>query len=381
MKKSIFFFASALLVLATAGCRKHSIDQPVAADPKTEKIDFPVSANDDLASLGRVLFYDKNLSHNNSVSCASCHQQSKAFCDQQQFSTGLEGHKTPRNSPSIFARQGRMFWDARARSMTDLSLMPVKNHVEMKMPDLRALCQKLSGMEYYRSLFEQAFGTADIDSNRIQLAMGEFLRNFDFSDNKFRRSRLNLARLNASEELGRELFFGKAGCINCHTIIDERVPDRGYGRTDLSETFNIGLDEVYNDRGVGEVTGSASDYGMFLLPVLLNVEHTAPYMHDGRFRTLEEVVEHYNSGVKNHPNLSMHLRDLSKYPDTHRDQVFIMLDKNRDNMLDASESESVPPKRLNLSHDEKRCLVAFLKTLTDDRIFTDKRFSDPFAAK
>ncbi|MBL7933690.1 MAG: hypothetical protein JNL60_17435 [Bacteroidia bacterium] len=398
MKTKVTFSLAFLIVIAVViiSCKKDNN----TSDDSTNYSDTPVlpanpenyraSSNDNLATLGRVLFYDKNLSLNNSVSCASCHQQSKAFCDNLQFSVGLENVKTPRNSPSIFGKQGRVFWDGRANSMLDLSLRPVKNHVEMRFENLDALAQKISKTSYYPELFKKAFGVnAEIDSIRIQMALSEFLKNFDFSNNKFARSEKGEESLNASEQLGKNLFFGKARCSNCHHVESNRnVPfgdslgfgGGGYGFTD--ESHNIGLDEVYTDNGVGAVSNRLEDNGAFMVPALLNVEYTAPYMHDGRFKTLEEVVEHYNSGVKNHPNLDVFLRNIDLNMSDVELSIFITkLDVNQNGMLESSELAGLEPVRLGLTAAEKRGLVDFLKTLSDPGIFRERKFSNPFAVK
>jgi cytochrome c peroxidase len=393
-KKIIFFAALAALIVAIS-CKKPS---PAATSETTQ--DWPVlpstpdnyrvSSNDNAAALGRVLFYDKNLSLNNSVSCSSCHQQSKAFCDNKQFSTGLMDGQTPRNSPSLFAKTGRMFWDGRADGITDLVIRPIKNHVEMRFDNISSLSDKLSKIDYYPALFQKAFGTERIDSTRIQMALSEFLKNFDFSNNKFARSQNNLEALTATEEIGRLVFFGKGHCSNCHHIEAARNPifpgdtifenpGGGYGFT--NESFNIGLDVVYKDKGLGAISGNSSQDGQFMVPALLNVEFTAPYMHDGRFKTLEEVVEHYNSGIKNNPNLDAELRDFSAFENMSEAELIKKFDLNHNGMIEDSEIPQVSPVRLGLTDAEKRGLVAFLKTLSDPAIFTDHKFSNPFAVK
>lgn len=346
--------------------------------------DYQNSINDRLATLGRVLFYDKNLSLNNSVSCGSCHLQSKAFCDNLTASVGLEDQKTSRNTPSIFAKGGRMFWDGRASNFGNLALRPVKNHVEMKFDDLNALCEKLAKTSYYPALFEKAYGNAGIDSNRIAEALTEFLVNFNFSGNKFNTSIQNPAILNASEKLGKEIFFGRGQCDNCHhlntaiTLVPGGI-NSGYGFTDME--FNIGLDQIYQDNGVGEITKNTEDEGKFMVPVLLNVEYTAPYMHDGRFKTLEEVVEHYNSNIKNHPNLDVNLRDIDHIQNMSESDILALLDANHNGEIELSEIRNIPPRKLNLNSAEKKGLVDFLKTLSDASIFTNKKFSTPFVKK
>jgi cytochrome c peroxidase len=402
-KSSLIILTLALIVVVIVSCRKSLPDvnqtqESFSATPNlpSEPYDYRASKNDNIATLGRVLFYDKNLSRNNSVACASCHQQDKAFCDNMQFSTGLEDMKTRRNSPSIFARTGRMFWDGRANGIQDLVLKPVKNHVEMKFENLQSLADKISRIEYYPDLFKKAFGSAEIDTIRIQKALAEFVTNFDFSNNKFGRSRRNIEKLTASEQLGQDLFFGKARCSNCHhvesnivipidTLFDPSPGSGGYGSTDEHPAeapgVNIGLDRVYADNGSGELSNDPGDNGKFVLPVLLNVEYTSPYMHDGRFKTLDEVVEHYNSGIQDHPNLDFRLRDLSSFGNMDINQIQSKLDKNHNGLVESSEMTGLKPTRLNLSVNEKKNLVDFLKTLSDPSILREVKFSNPFAVK
>lgn len=393
MKTKIISLTSLLCLslLIVFSCKKMSdlsTDEQYSASPQLPSTpdNYMISTNDHLAALGRVLFYDKALSLNNSVSCASCHEQEKAFCDNLRFSTGLEDIKTSRNTPSIFAKSSPMFWDGRANSMLDLTLRPVKNHVEMKFENLEALVSKLKNISYYPPLFAKAFyNSAGIDSSRIKSALAEFLKNFNFTDNKFNQSNTNQNTLNASEKLGKSVFFNKGKCFNCHHIEGQTIinpgqpPSTGYGST--NGFFNIGLDETSIDKGIGAISKRASDDGKFMIPALINVEYTAPYMHDGRFNTLEEVVEHYNSGIKNHPNLDFELRDLSTFGNMSLNEILIILDKNHNFILEQSELASLPPVRLGLSNAEKKGLVDFLKTLSDHSILTNKMFSNPFLLK
>ena len=376
MKNKIILLTFLLVGLMLA-CKKMEVEEPenYSSTPilPATPYSYPNSISDNVATLGRVLFYDKNLSLNNSISCASCHQQAKGFCDNQQFSTGLEDLKTKRNSPSIFAKQGRMFWDGRAGGISNLVLRPIKNHIEMKFEDLDKLATKLSKISYYGNLFTAAFGSPEVDSTKIQNALSSFIANFTFSNNKFTQSLSNPQALNASENIGKTVFFGKGKCSNCHHLTGSL---NGYGFTD--DAFNIGLDAVYNDKGVGGITNNSSDDGKFMVPTLLNVEYTAPYMHDGRFNTLEAVVEHYNSGVKSHPNLDFTLHETGSIANMTQQELLQQFDTNHDGIISESEISSLPSQQLNLSVSEKKSLVDFLKTLSDGSILTDKRFKNPF---
>lgn len=387
MKTRITFSAFILLAVLLIACRKNNT---IADDKQSSQLqlseqadDYPRSTNDHLAALGRVLFYDKNLSLNNSVSCSSCHDQAKAFCDGKRFSSGLINTQTNRNAPSIFFRSGRLFWDARAANMESLVLKPVQNHVEMRIEDLSQLAKKISLISYYPSLFKKAFGSPSVDTIKIQLAMTEFMKNFTFNANRFVRSVDRKEPLETIEELGKEIFFGKARCSSCHTLKDDGTGNNGGGYGGGSNVlpraeFNIGLDAEYQDKGVGELSGVPEDYGKFNIPLLFNVEYTAPYMHDGRFNTLEEVVEHYNSGVKTHPNLDIRLREIGDLMKLNNAELLTALDKNGNNKIDNWEMSSYEAVKLNLTSFEKKALVAFLKTLSDPRILTDKKFSNPF---
>lgn len=384
MKTWIYLIA--LTGLLTVACKKEQPESAVTSDGyfklPEKAYDYPVSANDHVATLGRVLFYDKNLSHNNSISCGSCHQQANAFCDNQRSSVGLSGVHSTRNTPGIFNKRTRAFWDGRAKGFSELALMPAANHFEMGIKDFDELSVRLQKLPYYQTLVKKAFGDSYIDSTRLNQALAEFLNNFMFSNNKFRRSMLGTEALSATESLGKDLFFGKAGCFNCHNvqIMDPAATSPYSSGFDFSFiAFNIGLESDYADKGVSAITGETKDKGKFMIPSLMNVEYTWPYMHDGRFNTLEEVVEHYNSGIKDHPCLDIRLRDLSAFPPyTSPDEVMRQVDKNANGMLEPEESSIVPPQKLNLTASEKRQLVAFLKTLSDPGIKTDVRFASPF---
>ncbi len=312
------------------------------------------------ATLGRVLFYDKALSLNNTIACASCHEQESGFSDPNMFSTGFEGGLTGRNSMGLtnarYYARGSFFWDERAATLEDQVLMPIQDHVEMGM-NLEDLTEKLSQLEYYPELFEQAFGDSEVSSDRISLALAQFIRSMVSYQSKYDEGlrtsppgmnpgNVNFSNFTASENLGKALFFSRrTNCAACHGSINFVAP----------RPFNNGLDLVSEDNGVGVITRDRREEALFKVNSLRNIEMTAPYMHDGRFATLEQVIEHYNSGIQAHPNLSPQLR------------------------LPGNEGpNNVQPIRMNLSEEEKRALVDFLKTLTDQSFLQDERFSDPF---
>lgn len=303
------------------------------------------------ATLGRVLFYDKILSANNMISCSSCHLQEAGFSDPDQFSTGFEGGLTGRNSMGIsnamYYENGHFFWDERAETLEEQVLMPIQDETEMGLT-LTELISKVEEQPYYPVLFEQVYGDDNVTPDRIAKALAQFVRSIVSYQSKYDIGRAqvndpnqNFPNYSDIENLGKNIFLGGRGdCARCHTS-DLFVGD---------EARNNGLDAVLTDLGLGDVTGNPNDNGKFKVGSLRNIELTAPYMHDGRFATLEEVVEHYDSGIEASATL--------------------------DNRLQQRNSNA--PRRLNLSDREKEALVEFLKTLTDNQLITDGKFSSPF---
>jgi cytochrome c peroxidase len=308
-----------------------------------------------------VLFYDKKLSLNNSTACATCHKQELAFTDNKRLSDGFMGGLTRRHSMSLNniayvdagggggGRAGApvvqgFFWDTRAATLEIQALMPIQDKTEMGMT-LDSLTKRLGQTDYYKPLFASAFGTPDVTSDRIAKALAQFVRSLITYRSKFDIGlQTNFQNFTGQENRGRAIFNGRDGnCASCH----------GTRQLIMDRPENNGLDAASTtDLGLAEVTGNARDAGRFRVPSLRNIELTAPYMHDGRLLTLEEVVEHYNSGVQPHPNLSNQLR---------------------------ANGQANTPRRLNLSTADKQALVAFLKTLTDAEFIRDTRFSNPFA--
>ena len=304
------------------------------------------------ATLGRVLFYDTQLSLNNTVSCASCHQANNGFSDPLAFSVGFEGGETGRHSMNLinarYYAPEHFFWDGRAETLEDQVLMPIQDEVEMGMT-LDSLMARLQTLDYYPDLFEEAFGTQDIDEDRVSRALAQFVRSIVSYQSPYDIAVAatqgpptgDLVGFTDEENLGKQIFEDptRGACGACHGTPVQIAP----------APRSNGLDANPTDIGFGEVTGDLTDYGLFKTPSLRSIELTAPYMHDGRFATLEEVIEHYNSGVQNHANLSPPLRLANG-------QI----------------------RRLNLTQDEKDALKAFLLTLTDHTLATEERFGDPF---
>jgi cytochrome c peroxidase len=334
----------------------------------TDNTANPISNNG--ATLGRVLFYDKKLSLNNSVACASCHLQEKAFADDKQFSVGFQGMKTTRNASTIVNADltKSFFWDMRANSLEDLSLQPVRNHIEMGIEDMDKLAIKLAKVPYYTDLFEKAFGAKDINGEKISKAMAQFLRSMVTYRSKFDEAKKsNFGTFTTEENRGMELFTKKLHCNNCHG------GDNFNESVDGEQAFNIGLDAEYADNGVGQLNSDKKKNGVFKIPSLRNIALTAPYMHDGRFASLDAVASHYNN-LQNHPNLTVNLR------------TFTWEGNGGGSNSGGSTGWSNAPVNsslniitpLQLTEKDQKALVAFLKTLTDESLTKDVRFSNPF---
>ena len=291
------------------------------------------------ATLGRVLFYDKRLSVNDTISCGSCHRQATGFDDPARFSVGFQGGRTPRHSMALanarYYTRGRFFWDERAATLEAQVLQPIQDSVEMGMT-LPQLTAKLGAVDFYGPLFTAAFGDPTVTSDRIARALAQFVRSIVSYRSKFDSAFVNGApnfqgTFTPAELQGQQLFTGRGRCALCHTSI-AHVGDG---------LRNNGLDLATVDAGAGNAR--------FKVPSLRNIAVRAPHMHDGRFATLREVIDFYDNGVQPHPNLDPRLV-----------------------------GPGGTPLRLNLTPVEKDALEAFMRTLTDDALLTDIKFSDPF---
>ena len=248
-------------------------------------------------ALGKKLFFDPILSGNNTQACADCHAPENAFSDTSRFSDGIDGSLGKRNSMPLFNLawnyDEKFFWDGNAFSLEQQAFIPVTDPLEMKStwPEVE---QKLQQHPEYPLLFEQAFSTSKIDSTLVVKAIAQFERTLISANSKFDKFLLGKIELSPEELNGFNVFMdeAKGDCFHCHGS------DKNPLWTD-NAFHNNGLDEIFKDLGLGAITGDPADNGKFKSPSLRNLVFTAPYMHDGRFNTLEEVIDHYSEGLKN----------------------------------------------------------------------------------
>lgn len=287
--------------------------------------------------LGRRLFYDPILSADSTQACASCHRLGQAFSEPQRFSIGIDGIEGTRNAPQLTnaAWLTTAFWDGRVGSLEEQALQPVENPIEMH-ETWGNVVSKLQARLEYPDLFGHAFGTDQISRDLVVKAIAQFERTFVSGNSKYDRFLRGELQLSAEEERGFTLFFNEKGdCFHCHGSL-----------LGTDHSFrNVGLDSVFTDMGRGDRTGNPNDMGKFKVPTLRNVELTAPYTHDGRFQTLEEVVNHYNSGGQASATVDALIR------------VGVGLGLTQQDMDD---------------------IVAFLKTFTDPDFVNNPDLSNPF---
>ena len=314
------------------------------------------------ATLGRVLFYEKKLSANGSVSCASCHQQNTGFSDQERFSIGFEGGLTRRHSMGLtnarFYQTGKFFWDERASSLEEQVLMPFQDETEMGL-NLEEVVEIINDQPYSAQLFTDAFGDATVDIDRVSKSLAQFIRSMVSVNSKYDQGRAqvntpldNFPNFTEEENLGKRLFNAQnlvaPSCNSCHLSEAFVAPLLAPNGTTIGT--NNGLDANSNvDAGIFESTGVNGHRGKFKVPSLRNIAVRAPFMHDGRFNSLEEVIDHYSIGIQAHPTLQPFLRD-----------------------------DFGQPIKYNFTQEEKESIVAFLNTLTDQEFLSDEKFSDPF---
>jgi len=320
-----------------------------------------IRENNNRATLGRVLFYDETLSLDRKVSCGTCHNPQQAFTENRRFSQGVGEVITKRNTLALATTlsfkisynpidptlsRAKFSWDDSAASLPEQVKIAFRKENEMNI-DEEEIKVRIAESPFYEVLFEKAFGDTEVNSDRIAEAITAFIDAISSVNSKFDEGLEHSLHFsidndfyNFTEEENRGKSLYNANCASCHT------PKHSFT---VKPTANNGLQKSYADKGIGGRIGKSELYGVFKIPFLRNIELTAPYMHDGRFETLEEVVDHYSDGVADHPNLSAELRN-----------------------------EDGTPKRLNLNEYDRNALVAYLKTLTDQSLSSDERFADPF---
>jgi cytochrome c peroxidase len=365
------FWASLLVgaALSLGGCQTNGSEpidpQPAAPTPYTLTVPagFPtpvIPADNPLTNegvaLGRMLFYEKALSSTGTMSCGSCHQQSKAFTDGLAKAVGVDGVVNPRGSMSLanVMWSTTLTWDGAFSTLDTQAKHPIENPIELHQP-LTVGVSKLQATSTYPPLFLAAFGTRTITADMVLKALTQFERTLISSNSRYDKFNANNRQGFTPDELaGLKLYSTHittgsargAECFHCHTM---PLMSSNYA----AQFFNNGLDLTFSDPGRGGVTGLPTDRGKFVAPTLRNITLTAPYMHDGRFTTLEQVLDHYSDHVQ-------------------------MASPGLDNNLVEGINNRPFGTHMDLTATEKRQVIAFLKTLTDSTFVSDKRFSSPF---
>jgi len=252
-------------------------------------------------ALGKKLFFDTILSGDETQSCASCHDPKKSFTDQQQFSNGVNDNLGTRNAMPLFNLawnfDERFAWDGKEFSLEKQALEPVSNPIEMH-GNWENITKKLQNNLEYKDLFLRAFGTSIIDSTLVTKAIAQFERTLISGNSKFDKYLRGEINLTPEEQNGFDVFMdeSKGDCFHCHGSDNNPIWSD-------NKFHNNGLDNVFVDLGLGKITGDPKDNGKFKSPSIRNLAFTAPYMHDGRFATLEEVINHYSEGLKRSPTI------------------------------------------------------------------------------
>lgn len=363
MKKHILLLAVGLwaLLVLFGSCKPDEEPDIVTFDDTPYALEIgdfpspPIASDNPLTvegvELGRMLFYEPNLSKDGSQSCSSCHLQEYGFSDSARFSLGVEGLRGGRQAMAtvnLAWNDNAFFWDGRAHLLRDQVILPIQDPLEMN-ETLQNVVDKLNEEQMYKDQFVRAFGDDEITWERVGLALEQFGNSIVSVNSKYDQYEAGTATLTASEDRGRVLFFAEynpffpdvsgADCQHCHS-----------GKNfENDEYLNNGLDTDadFTDLGREDVTMDPADRAKFKVPTLRNIEVTAPYMHDGRFNTLEEVVEHYDNGIHASSTLD------------------VTLDNTRGTGL-------------MLSTQDKADLVAFLKTFTDQNTLSDPKYASPF---
>ena len=353
------YFYILLLTLFIVSCSKDSTEGPYVNTPTASPLQIPQLFQDLILDpvipsnnpqteegvfLGKKLFFDPILSADNTLACAGCHGVPNAFSDNTRFSDGVDGIFGRRNAMPLFNLawnyDNKFFWDGRDSGLEKQAFEPITNPIEMH-TTWDAVTEKLQQHSEYPELFSAAFGTMDIDSVLVSRAIAQFERTLISANSKFDKHLLGTATLSPAEVNGFNVFMDetKGDCFHCHGS------DSNPLWTD-NKFHNNGLDTTFTDRGLGRVTGDPADNGKFRSPSLRNLAFTAPYMHDGRFETIEDVINHYSNGLQNSPTIDPLMKKVNL-------------------------------GGVRLSPKEKADLKAFLLTLSDQEFIRNPDFSNP----
>jgi len=335
-----------VLLLALAACNAPGSGRqkiPESFPPMLVPADNPTT-NAGIA-LGRMLFYDPILSADSTVSCSSCHKQQYAFADAARFSAGIDGQLGVRNAPSLanvgFYRKG-LFWDGRAAGLEEQSLHPISSAGEMG-SDWPSVISRLNQNSQYQKAFRRAFGDKPITPQRIARALAQFERQLVSYRSRYDQFVAGKVAFNEQELRGLSIFFDASPtlpngeCSHCHA--DPLFTNHAYHNGGVEAVTDL---EDLKDPGRAAFTGKYYDRGRFRVPSLRNLGFTSPYMHNGQFADLFEVLQHYNNGGNPQVNVSPNIRSL------------------------------------HLSQRDKEDLLAFLKTLDDESLITEPKLSNPF---
>ena len=331
----------------------YNLDIPPFFPPMDIPADNPLT--DEGVRLGRLLFWETALSEDSTMSCGSCHLPNQSFSDPQRYSTGVTGAIGNRNAMALInlGWSSSFFWDGRSATLEEQILDPIPHPSEMNLPwrDAEDRLQNDGSDLNYPQLFFDAFGTTEITSDLVVKAIAQFVRTMVSADSKFDRWRRGEVDLTDSEYRGYQMFLREGGdpevvsggqfgadCFHCHGEAGLQFTDHLFHNNGLDASFS-------EDPGRVNVTGNPLDSGLFRTPTLRNVALSAPYMHDGRFQTLEQVIEHYNTGG----TPSSTIDPFMKYQDG----------------------------GLDLAPSQKADLLAFLHTLTDTIFVQNPSFQDP----
>lgn len=328
---------------------EYKLDAPIYFGERNFSNNNPLTAEG--INLGRHLFYEKALSLDSSISCSSCHLQKFGFSDTARFSKGVHNKITTRKSMGLsnLAWQTKFFWDGRATSLEMQALAPIEAENEMNL-DKNEAANRLNQSSFYKDLFNKAFNTSKVTPELIAKAIAQFERTIVSGNSKYDLYKQGKASLSTSELRGEQLFFTHpepsnnlrgGNCGDCHSG----------ALTSNNQFSNNGLDSTPSDIGLEKITNDSNDKGKFKIVSLRNIALHPPFMHDGRFNSLEEVLDHYNEHIQSSPTLDPQITQASN---------------------------TINGIKLDLTNQEKQDIIAFLKTLTDESLINNKNLTNPF---